>query len=452
MKYTTTFAMLALVLIAGPSALAEGPTQLSLQEAARLALEKNPGLQSAAFAVEAADAQRDQARSMYRPRFDLRETFTNGNNPVYVFGSLLGQKSFTAANFALDALNEPEPLNNFKSEVTVYQSIWEGGKVQARNRLADLNLQLKEHQLAEKRQQLLADVVRHYYAIQWSAEELATVENARRSAEASLTKIQNMFEAGVVVQADLLRMQVFIADIERQRLEAENQWLLSRMALDADLGNTLGTAFETSTPLELPAAESASGATFEEQARQNRPELLQLRQAVSMGQQQIREARGDYLPSVGLFSTLEYNLGTQSGAHGGNYMLGVQLRFNIYDGQMKGARVAEARAATAGSEAQLRHAENLISLQVREAYLRMRTARQQHQVAVTAVGQAEEGLRIVKNRYDSGLATLTDLLDAESALTRARGNAVQAVYGVNLARVNLALACGTLETGHPIFR
>jgi len=454
MKHKSMFVALAFLLAAGASLGAEGsaPARLTLKEAAQLALAKNPGLQSAALSVEAAGAQRDQARSMYRPRFDFQETFTNGNNPVYVFGSLLGQKSFTMANFALDALNEPDPLNNFKSELTVYQSIWEGGKVQARNRLADLNVQLKEHQLAEKRQNLLAEGGRHYYAIGLGAAGLATVESARRSAEANLEKVRNMYQAGLVVQADLLRLQVFLADIERQKLEAENQLLLSRLALDTDLGNALGTVFETSTPLALPDPDPASGAAYEALAQEKRPELLQLRQAVAMGQQQVQEAKGDYRPSVGLFSTLEYNLGTQSGAHGGNYLLGVQLRWNIYDGQQKGARVAEARASTAATEAQLRQVQNLIALQVREAYLRMQTARQQHQVAATAVGQAEEGLRIVKNRYEAGLATLTDLLDAETALTRARNNESGAVYGVNLARVNLALACGTLESDHPIFQ
>jgi len=426
--------------------------QLSLTEAVLIALSKNHQVQVAAHDLHAAQAQVKQARSMFLPRLDFKETFTNGNNPVYVFGTLLGQKSFTEMNFNLDSLNEPDPLNNFKSEITVYQSIWEGGKIRAQNRIADLNEQIKMQERELTRQQVIFDVVRHYYAVQLSRQHVATAEAALRSAEASAKRIQDMLDNGLVVKSDLLRIQVFQAEMQQSLFEAENQLQLSRSALDVDMGRHLAMAYELATPLEKIKVSLPDESSLLDKALQNRPEVLSLRSAITIAENQVRQAKGDYLPGVGFFSTLEYNVGTDSDARGGNYLLGVQLRWNLFDGFAKGARVAENRSRQYGLEKKLDHLTDMISLQIKDNYLKMRTAHQQHEVATTAVSQADEALRITRNRYESGLATLTDLLAAETALTGARTRLSQAQYQYNVAYANLELSAGILTLNSPLFR
>jgi len=114
--------------------------------------------------------------------------------------------------------------------------------------------------------------------------------------------------------------------------------------------------------------------------------------------------------------------------------------------------VAEAEANTRARESQLRRLTQLIGLQVKDAYLRMSTARQQHQVAAEAVAQADESLRIMKDRYEAGMAPLTDLLNAETALTAARTSLSQAIYQYHLAHANLELAAGRLNLDSPLFQ
>lgn len=438
-------------LVTAWSAAQDAPARLTLKDAAQLAVEHNPALKAAALDREAAKEQTRQAKSMYYPRVDFRETFSNGNNPVYAFGSLLNQRSFTAADFALDRLNHPDPLTNFKSEVTVYQSIWEGGKTQARNRMAGMNEQLKERAETQTRQQLLFDVVKSYFAVQLAEENLATTRKALSSAEANLQRIQDLFDSGMVVESDLLRMKVHVADVQRQVLEAENQVQLSMSALDVALGHALPPAFEPATPLALRPAPQAGLDELKAAALQQRPEILELQLAEGMTLEQVNEAKGDYKPGVGFFSTLEYNFGTDWERQGGNYLLGVQLRWNIYDGNAKGARVAEARTTASKIEAQRQNLANQIDLQVTDAWLRLRTAGQQHSVAVSAVAQAEESLRIVKNRYEAGLAPLTDLLNAETSLLATRTNVSQALYQQNLAFASLELSTGRLDLTSPLF-
>lgn len=428
-----------------------GSPALTLREAACRAVEQNPQLKAAAAEREAAGAGTRQARSGFYPRIDFRESFTNGNNPVYAFGTKLGQQSFTAADFDVHALNHPDPLNNLKSELTLYQSIWEGGRVQAQNALARLNERLREYQEEQARQGLLFEVVRNYFGIQLAGQALQTMEDSIRSAKASLERVNNLFAAGVVVESDLLRLQVFVSDLERQRLEAEHQLQMARAALDTDLGLTLGSSFHPATPLQLPGSLPAEEAACQAAAREHRPEIKQMQNAVLMVQQQIRDAKSDFLPGIGFFTTLEYNIHPSFDATGGNYVLGIQMRWNVFDGQRKGARLAEVKAGLSAQEARLQNLQNLIALQVKDAFLKLQTARRQHEVALQATGQAAEGLRIVKNRYEAGMANLTDLLSAEAAVSGARLNLTRALYQINLSRAALELASGRLTLENPIF-
>ncbi len=419
--------------------------QLTLKEAVDQALKQNPSLRAAENAVEAADNQVRQARSRFFPRLDLTGTFTNGNNPVYAFGTRLGQQRFSAADFDIHALNHPDAINNFKGELTVYQSIWEGGKIRAQNRIARLNKEIQDRELAQARQHLIFNVVSHYFSVQLSQDNLDTAKASLKSSESSAGRIQNMFDNGLVVKSDLLRIQVYVADVNRQVLQAENELQLATAALGVDLGQREGFLFQPATPLRKIEANITDQQAFVDQALANRPEILKLKSAVEIARNQVREAKGEYLPGIGFFSTLEYNQGTVSDSSGGNYMLGVQVKLNLFDGFYKGSKVGEAKAHLMEMENQMKNLSNMVSLQVKDAFLKMRTAEQQYKVASLAVDQADEGLRIMKNRYDSGLATLTDLLNAETALTGARTNLSMAQYNYNLAYARLELAAGTLN-------
>ncbi len=446
-------AVVLLLLAVAAAAQEQAPARrLTLAEAARLALERNPSIEAARQEEAVGQAQARQARSAYYPRVEGRASFTNGNNPVYAFGTLLGQQRFTERNFDIQALNHPDPVNNLKGEVTLWQSIWEGGKTPLREKMAHRNEELKARQTEQARQALLMEVVRHYFGMQLARENLASVRATLQSARQSQARVQNLLDQGMVVKSDLLRLNVFVADVRRQELEAENQSRLAAAALKTDLADASPEAIDPATPLALLDCPVLSEAQAREEARKNRPELSVLREAVEIGRLRVREARADYRPSVGAFATLEANQGTRAGSFGANYIVGVQARLTLFDGHYRGARVAELKAETSATEARLKQYEDLLSLQATDAWLRIDAARAQLDVTADAVGQAEESLRIVKNRYEAGMANLTDLLGAETALVEARFHRAGAVYQVNLSLAGLELAMGRLNLDSSLFR
>ncbi len=428
-----------------------GSNRVSLNDCIKIALSKNPKIKAAKFQLEAAKKQKKEAFSYYLPHVLFSETYTNGNNPVYVFGTLLEQQKFGPEDFNINELNTPDPINNFKSRFTIYQSIWNGGKIRSANKMAKLNEEIKEKEVEATYQHLLFMVTSDYFMIQLAKENLITAKAALNSAESNLKRIKNMYEQGMVVKSDFLRMKVYLADVKRKLLEAENNVKLSKEKLNVDLSLSLSPDFEISSKLKKIDVKLPSGSFFEESALKNRPEILSMRKAVKIAESKLKMAKGENYPSLGFFSTLDYNKGT-NGGNGGNYILGVSLNYNLFDGFYKGSKIAEEKANLEKFKAQYEELKNNIILQVKDSYLKMRTAHQQYLVALDAVKQAEESLRIVKNRYEAGLATVTDLLNSETALTASRTNLSMAVYNFNISYLNLELAAGILNENSPIFK
>lgn len=122
------------------------------------------------------------------------------------------------------------------------------------------------------------------------------------------------------------------------------------------------------------------------------------------------------------------------------------MRVNIFSGNRITEETKAAKSLLSRVQEMQKSIELGIKVQVREAFLKAKSARKRIEVAKTAVDQAEEGLRIVRNRYNNGLLTIVGLLDAELACQQAHTNYFKALHDYKVARVELELAAGTLDT------
>ena len=155
-------------------------------------------------------------------------------------------------------------------------------------------------------------------------------------------------------------------------------------------------------------------------------------------------ARAEFLPKVNAFSSWEEDNQTFLTRGGNNWTIGASLNFNIFDGGANHARLAAARYHQVEAQARLSQMTAAVKLQVREAYLNLTTARQRVDVSREAQAQAEESLRILQNRYEAGLATITDVLQIESAHRNAQKNYLNALFDYRLSYAALELATGEL--------
>src|SRR5512146_2181603 len=127
-RWAAIAVVLAGPLLGGRSDAEDAPATLTLPQAIEIALERSPLLKAGRHEVEAAGAGVDRARAGFLPKVDVSEGFARSDNPVFAFSSKLNQGRFTASDFAIATLNHPDPINNFRTAITLSQPLFAGGK------------------------------------------------------------------------------------------------------------------------------------------------------------------------------------------------------------------------------------------------------------------------------------------------------------------------------------
>jgi outer membrane protein TolC len=425
---------------------------LTIQEAIGTALDRHPAIESAASRTHAAGARVEQAHSGYLPRVSYAESWTRSDNPVFVFGALLTQRQFTASNFQLDQLNRPDFLNNFQSQVTLDQTVFDWGATRSQVRSAEAGRRLSQEQERAVRMNVIARAVRNYYGAALARASLEVAREALRSAEADAARAESIRKAGMSTDADVLSIRVHLASVREQEIRRSFDLETAMAALNESLGLPLDSPHSLTTPLTPPNLTGAAVADYWLDAARSRPEVQQSAAAVTMAAEQTTAARSALLPQFTIRAAFEadrQNFFTKGGA---NWAVTAGMRWNLFDGSANRARVAEAKSSMAAARAQRREVTEAVRLEVFRAWADVRAAAERLSVSAAAVDQAEESLRITKNRYQSGLTTVTDLLRNETALLEARTRRLAAVHDQRIAAVALELAAGTLSADSKIFQ
>jgi outer membrane protein TolC len=178
-------------------------------------------------------------------------------------------------------------------------------------------------------------------------------------------------------------------------------------------------------------------------AQKTRPDLMALVQAQSAQVSAVGAAKSDFGPRVSAYGNWEEDRTSFAGSGGNNWVAGVQISMDILP-FTKRAQLARESAAKQKIDAQVAATGQHLRLEVSQAHIRRQTAALQLETARAATEQSAESLRILKNRYDAGLATITDLLRAEDAERQSQSNYWHAVYGSVMAYSELLYATGTL--------
>jgi outer membrane protein TolC len=425
-------------------ALAQGP--LTLEEAVKRAVAAHPGMEAAKADIAAAEARIGQARTGYLPRATYTEFFQTSNQPVFAFGALLNQRRFTQQDFAVDKLNNPGWVNNFQSQVGVEQLIWDFGGTKARIQTAEIGKKMSEEEERAARMRRIALVARAYAGATLARESVVVADAAVESAEADLERAKATRDAGMATDADVLSIEVHLAAAREHRIQRGYDAEVAMAALNESLGLPLDSAHDLVTPLAPASLADISAAPA------TRPEIRQAALAREMNEAQRTTARTALYPQIVARGSFEADRGQFASQVGANWYFGAGLKWTLFDGMADRRRGKEVEAMALASSAREREVKSQVDLQVRQAKAAADSARERVSVASASVAQAEESLRITKNRYEAGLTTVNDLLRNETALAESRMRHLGAIHDQRVAAVAVALAAGTLEEGSDVLR
>jgi outer membrane protein TolC len=420
---------------------AQTPT-LTLRQAIDRALNGNPETAAARADVQAASAGAAMAKTALWPRLNFTEDLSRGNDPVYVFGTKLRQQRFTQSDFSLNSLNRPAPVGNFATRVSGQWLVFNWFETQQQIRGAQLGSESAVSMARAVDQGVVFQVVQAYQAVLYAQRQLDVARHEQQTAEALVHNAQTRVKAGLAIDSDLLSAQVNLATRQQDCISAEGAIETSWAELQAAMGGAVSPRPELQ-PIEAKSFPDGALDGDIEQALKARPDLKALLQQMAAQQQTAKAAWSDFFPQVSAYGNWETDRQTFAGNGGDNWVAGAQLNLDILP-LSKRAHLEQARAAQARAAAQERGQEQQIRLAVSRAFIQHQTAERIVATARASMEQSAEGLRILRNRYDAGLATMTDLLQTEDAQRQSQNNYWRAAYGNTVAYAALLYTTGQL--------
>ncbi len=403
------------------------PDPLALADAIDLALCNNPRTRASWAAAKAAAAQVGIARGTFLPnisatgtgqRTDARNTVTSGQR-TQLSGSI-------TLNYLLFDFGARQALLE-QARQTLFAADW------AHN--ATL-------------QTVLLDAAQAYYQLYAGQEAGKATLAASRAAQQSLDSARARQRAGSATRADVLQAQTAFSQAELARTQAEGDAITSEGVLANRLGFSAARPIHIVPPGDLDAARVANAALEElvAAATARRPDLLAARARVRAAESNVQAQQAANRPVISAFGT---GAATQSdpGLDTRSTAIGLQVTIPIFTGYQNTYRIRAAREQVELQEATRDQLRNDVSLDVWRAYQQLRTQGRALDTAADLEASARESYDVALGRYRAGVGTVTDLLNAQSALANASLQRIQSRFLWNVAKATLAQAIGTLDIG-----
>lgn len=393
---------------------------LTQDECRKLALQRNEELQQASNALQQAKLDKDIAFSAYLPKLDGMVSGT------YMFPDM-------------DMMGmELQMHGMYLAGISIMQPLYAGGKIIAGNKLARIGKESAAEKLRKTRMEVAAEADKTYWNYIAVRQKVRMLEAYQTQMDTLYRQVETAVKAGMGTDNELLRINAKRSEISYQLQKARNGADLCRMALC----HTLGEPFDTH-PVPVDTLIRVTAPTRLDESIALRPELKLLQQQVAAREQQVKVARGDILPQIGLSAGYAYygniKLNGMTADAQGNYlpftqkmddgiglvMASVSLPIFHWGEGLK--KIKKAKLDLQNAQLDLQRNTRLLNIETRQAIQNLTDGYNLVQTAESGSDQAKENLRVMRDRYSNGLSTLTDLLDAQSQWQQAESNRIEAL-------------------------
>lgn len=416
------------------------------------ALSQNPEMGVSSARISQAQSALGRAESSRLPQITLSMTGSNSDNALNVFGMKMQQGVVESNDMFLPGTQDTSPLNNpeahtdFNTRVEMLIPVWNGGKTGSYEEQAATMIQAARQGDVAVQQYLTFNVYQAYEAVHAARAYIDVAEQAKLTADEFVRTTKNLVEQGIVVRSEFLSAKVNQAAAEVALLKAQGQEQIAldtlKMLMNVDATKVVDIAGRTD--LELPADSAEALLTM---AMASNPQLEAKRKEASSTTFAIDAAKADYYPSFNVMLRQDWNDDTLALSNGSYTVAGV-VSWKITDFGVTSNSVDMANAAALEKKSALRSQENKTRLEVLTAWRKMEVANKQVYLNLLAVEQANEAQSLTLKRYQGGVATMTEVLAAQTQLDKARAELVSAKYDVNVFKAKIRLATGTMNINH----
>jgi outer membrane protein TolC len=435
------FASLVILLVFANTVFAE--RVVSLDEAINIALRDNPEIKAFDNSVSAGREDIGIARSYLLPKLTFEERFIRTNNPTFAFSAKLNQERFTQADFAINSLNDPDPINDFQTSLSFEQPVF------VRQASLGLKMAKKEAEALQldfqrKKEKVALDVIKTFLNVQTAKAYVKAAEKGLEDAKEHKRIAEARFNSGLGLYSDILRTDVFQKEAEERLIKAKKNLQVAKRAL----GLMLGLSESVDVTEETPDLTSFDIEAYSSAALQ-RSDIKALEQRLKNAENAIKLASAGYLPVVGIGGSYQWNDHDKAfGSEGESYQVMAFLRWNLFDGTKREHEKKKAEYKVKEVSEYLDGFKKEVLFRVYEAYLGVEEARKSLELAKARKASAEEGVRLLKARYENALSTIVELLDAQASLDAARAGVIEKNNNYLIAVSELKFQSGLILKNH----
>lgn len=425
--------LLALAVVAAPAA---AQRVVSLDEAVRTAVEKQPALRKAKSQSSISAARADEVRAQFLPQLSGTAAYarTTANfaprpgtvPPQFVAG---GSSSWAGFNF-------------FNFGATLNQLVWDFGRTQGAWDQARALSRADVAGESVSRLQVVLDARTAFFSARAQRALVKVARETLDNQDRHMQQVQGFVEVGTRPDIDLAQVRTDRANALLQLIQAENGYDTSKAQLNVAMGVEGGTNYEVADETLPPVdGEGAAGSVLVDEALRARPELAKMGEQLRAQDGAVAAAQGGYFPSISATSSFT-DVGPSVSELGWNLSGQVGLTWPLFQGLLVPAQVREMQAGRGALEADRDTLRLQVGLEVDQARLAVRADKAGLDASHEALVNARERLRLAEGRYETGVGNIIELGDAQVALTNAAAQVVRAEFQLATARAQLVDALG----------
>jgi outer membrane protein TolC len=435
---------------------------LTLENAVNIAVGNNRELKASRYNSESADYAATASKGKYLPQIDIEGKYTKLNGPIEIDLSDIKSAMITAdvATLRTSGVTNPSVLQGFAASLnsalpaftdriqndsfynlsaTLVQPIFAGGKIYANAKVKSLESSIAQEQEITVKNKIIAETVTNYYRIKL----MDSVVNIRKEVMDGIAEhnsdAEKMYAQGLISNSAQMRAKVALSEAQREYYKALRDRELAVMLFDNTLARpTSGYTF--TTDIQLPS-NARPAEYYTRAALELNPNLLILNRKISMLKQKMNAIRGNFLPTIAAFGRYELYKEDLTFLDP-EWAAGVTAKINIFGGGSDVFDLMSSKKEIRMLEEYTVYAEEMVKTEVKKYIHDMETSKEQHESLNRSKELAEENLKLARLSFKEGLATSTDVIDAELSLGNVKTEQLKALLDYNTALVYLLSSCG----------
>ena len=415
---------------------------LSLSDVVEAVLKTSPDLQNADAKVAEARGSENEAKAGDLPNLSAMSLMTRGNDPVYAFGSLLNQRSFTAQDFNLGALNYPGYVDNIDTALQLSVPVFSGFQTQSMKQAGKLGFKLSQKEKEALAQNLRFEAVEAYLQILLERQMLDELSHRVQSSEKKISDSKSLKDKGLILGSDFYAAQAIEGGlkarlIQSRRMLEEARWqLMTLMGASDERWDLKGQLYPTVYIIK------DKDQLFEE-ALIHRPELQGARLGRSIAEVLHQKEKLSLLPQVQAFATLDSNTNGASPL-ATDKMMGLAAQIPIADPSYF-ARKSIAQAKVQEASAEERSLQQKIHSEIIETVEGYKGFAEALPILTETLKQAQKALKLVGPLYREGRQSIVEALRAEEGEMQAQKALLEDSFGIHSGYARILLSAGDLD-------